>query len=193
MVMNSTLQRIKDKVRRNKYIANQIRMGLRFQMRALRKDRNLTQAELAELIGTKQSVISRVESRDADKLSIPTLLKLAEALDVGLVVRFEPIDTVAGWYDNLSPEKLAPQKSEKILEELEKPKVSDAVSETEEISALNDKAGYSQTSLPQQIGRTEGYFLLDKPETTQGEIEGYIPFQYFPLNLSGNTQGQYPN
>lgn len=115
-----TFERVEDKQRRNKYLANQIKIGLRFQLKALRKDRNLTQAEFAELTQTKQSVISRVENRGADKLSIPTLLKFAEALDVGLVVRFEPIDTVADWYDNLTPSKLAPKKSEDILKEIKK-------------------------------------------------------------------------
>lgn len=116
MEMNPTFERISDKQRRIRYLANQIRLGLRFQLRALRKERgNMTQAELANKLGTKQTVISRVENHDADKLSIPTLLKMAEALDVGLVVRFEPIDQVVDWYDNLSPSRLAPASSEEII------------------------------------------------------------------------------
>ena len=93
---------------------------MRFQLKALRKERKFTQEAFADLTQTKQSVISRVENHGADKLSIPTLLKFAEALDVGLVVRFERIDSVADWYDNLTPAKIAPQNSEDILKEIGK-------------------------------------------------------------------------
>lgn len=117
-VNSTTFERIEDKKRRNKYLANQIKLGLSFQLRALRKDRDLTQKDLADLLGTQQTVISRIENHNASKLSIPTLLKMAEVFDVGVVVRFEPIDIVADWYDNLSPLKLSPRKSEEIVKEL---------------------------------------------------------------------------
>ena len=118
MAMKKTFERIENKSRRSQYLANQIRLGLRFQMRALRKARgNMTQDELAKSIGSQQTAISRVENHNADRLSIPTLLKLAEAFDVGVVVRFEPIDDLVEWYDGLSPEKLAPRPSEEIIAE----------------------------------------------------------------------------
>ena len=117
-VNSTTFERIEDKKRRNKYLANQIKLGLSFQLRALRKDRNLTQKDLADLLGTQQTVISRIENHNASKLSIPTILKMAEVFDVGVVVRFEPIDIIADWFDNLSPSKLSPQKSEDIVKEL---------------------------------------------------------------------------
>ena len=116
--MNPTIERISNKSRRARYLSNQIRLGLRFQLRALRKERNLTQADLAALTGSQQTVISRVENHNADRLSIPTLLKLADALDVGLVIRFEAIDQIVNWYDNLTPAKLAPKSSEEIIEEI---------------------------------------------------------------------------
>lgn len=119
MDVNSEIfERISDKRRRTRYLSNQIRLGLSFQMRSLRKERNLTQKQLAELIGTKQAVISRIENHNADRLSIPTLIKIAEVLDVGIIVRFEEIDTIVDWYENMSPAKLAPRSTKEILESL---------------------------------------------------------------------------
>lgn len=115
---NRKLKLIKDKELRNKFLADQIKIGLRYQLRSLRDSQDLTQKDLAELIGTKQSVISRLE-RNAERVSIPTLLDIAEALDVGVVVRFESIDTVLDWYSNSTQKKMTPRKSEEVLKELE--------------------------------------------------------------------------
>lgn len=111
-------KRLRDKELRNKFLADQIKIGLRYQLRSLRDAQGLTQKDLAELIGTKQSVISRLEKKP-ERVSIPTLLDIAEALDVGVVVRFEAIDTVLGWYSEPTQKKMTPRKSEEILKELE--------------------------------------------------------------------------
>lgn len=107
---------LQDRDLRNKYVRDQIKIGLRNQLRALRDDRGWTQGELAELIGTKQSVISRIE-KDPVRVGIPVYLDIAEKLDVAFVVRFEAIDTFAHWYDNPSQRKMAPPSSEAILSE----------------------------------------------------------------------------
>ena len=53
----------------------------------IRKDSNLTQAELAERSGNKQQVISRIENKE----NSPTLKTLCSILDVlGYEIRFEP-------------------------------------------------------------------------------------------------------
>ncbi len=52
-----------------------------------RIENNLTQKELAEKIGTKQSAISRLENDDYNP-SIEFLDKVARALDKKLVIRF---------------------------------------------------------------------------------------------------------
>lgn len=55
-----------------------------------RKQRGLTQVALAEKIGTKQSVISRLEIGRANP-SVAFLKKLAQALQTRLEIRFTPL------------------------------------------------------------------------------------------------------
>ena len=53
----------------------------------------LTQAELAELIGTTQSVIARLEDADYEGHSLSMLQRIAEALGQRLEVSFTPAAT----------------------------------------------------------------------------------------------------
>ena len=52
----------------------------------LRKEKGLSQKELAELIGTKQSAISRLENENYN-FSIELLVKIAKAFDKELEVK----------------------------------------------------------------------------------------------------------
>lgn len=47
----------------------------------LRKEKNITQKELAEKIGTSQPAIARLESGSYNKVSLSFLRRVAEALD----------------------------------------------------------------------------------------------------------------
>lgn len=62
-----------------------------YQVACRRIERGITQAELAERVGTKQSGISRLESGAQDP-SIALLRRIAEALDCRLEVRLVPVD-----------------------------------------------------------------------------------------------------
>lgn len=111
--------RLKDKRYRDIFNAGEVRRIVPFQLRALRAEREWTQAELGDKAGMPQTVISRIENGDAASLNLKTLLKLATAFDVSLVVRFEPVDRVLDWLDNLSPEVMSPRKAAEILAEME--------------------------------------------------------------------------
>jgi transcriptional regulator with XRE-family HTH domain len=56
---------------------------------AQRRARDLSQAELAELTGTTQSAIARLEAGGRPP-RIDTLLRIAEALDCELIVELRP-------------------------------------------------------------------------------------------------------
>jgi ribosome-binding protein aMBF1 (putative translation factor) len=60
-----------------------------------RHARGLSQAELAELCGTTQSAIARLESGGRPP-RIDTLLRIADALDCNLVVELRPRTTAKG-------------------------------------------------------------------------------------------------
>jgi transcriptional regulator with XRE-family HTH domain len=123
-ISSNAFQKLKDVKRRRRFIANQIKNAFAFQVRALRKAREMSQQELAKEAETTQALISRIERNGATNLSVKTLQKIADAFDVALVVRLEPIDRLLHWVDNLSPEAMAFPKSAQILAEMEAAAVS---------------------------------------------------------------------
>lgn len=52
----------------------------------------LTQAQLADLIGTKQPVIARLEDADYEGHSLSMLQRIADALHQRIAIRFVPAD-----------------------------------------------------------------------------------------------------
>ena len=58
----------------------------------LRRQRGLSQEELAQEVGTKQPAIARIESGRYHGMSVATLEKLAKALKAKLVIRFEELE-----------------------------------------------------------------------------------------------------
>ena len=77
--------------RRREPIDDESRLWLALAARVAdqRRARRLSQAELADLCGTTQSAIARVE-RGARPPRLDTLLRIAEALDCELVVELRP-------------------------------------------------------------------------------------------------------
>ncbi|MDP8246348.1 MAG: helix-turn-helix transcriptional regulator [Candidatus Hinthialibacter antarcticus] len=55
-----------------------------------RQEAGLTQTELAKLVGTTQSVISRLEDADYEGHSLPMLNRIAAALHKKLEIQFVP-------------------------------------------------------------------------------------------------------
>jgi len=66
------------------------KLSIATQIYSLRQQNGLTQKELADRIGTTQSVISRLENTDYESERIETLQKLAAALHCHLELRFIP-------------------------------------------------------------------------------------------------------
>ena len=56
----------------------------------LREEAGLTQARLAQMIGTTESVISRLENSDYEGHSLKMLKRIAEALNKRVEIRFVP-------------------------------------------------------------------------------------------------------
>jgi transcriptional regulator with XRE-family HTH domain len=86
-----------DKGNRDAFVAQEIATTIPFQIRALRTARRLSQKKLGELAGMRQETVSLLENPDYGRVTIRTLLRLAAAFDVGLLVRFVPYSTVVDW------------------------------------------------------------------------------------------------
>lgn len=91
----STLHKryIAGKVERQTYLeAERVNAEIARTIYDLRKEAGLTQKELADLIGTTQSVISRLEDADYDGHSLSMLSKIAKSLNKRLTVRMDAND-----------------------------------------------------------------------------------------------------
>jgi DNA-binding XRE family transcriptional regulator len=67
-------------------------LNLAQQLDRLRSEANLTQSQLAELVGTSHSVISRLENATYEGHSLSMLRRIAQALGHRVEVRFVPLD-----------------------------------------------------------------------------------------------------
>ena len=85
---DSALRRMIAEERSNAAVARQIY--------ELRTARGLTQRQLADLVGTKQPVIARLEDADYEGHSLSMLSRIADALGCSVAVSFVPRSPNAG-------------------------------------------------------------------------------------------------
>jgi transcriptional regulator with XRE-family HTH domain len=83
-------EKLQKKSYRNAYIAEHVRRGIAYQIRALREQRGWNQAMFSKELDKPQSVVSRLEDPSYGKVTIQTLLEVADVCDVALQVRFVP-------------------------------------------------------------------------------------------------------
>lgn len=138
----------------------------------LRKRAELTQAELAELIGTTQSVISRLEDADYDGHSLSMLQRIAEALEQRVIVEMTAKDPAIGdlrYVFHLFIQML--RRSKKLtIEELAKKTEIDR----DELVTMERNHGYRPT--PMTLHRLCGFYGI--PERKMLVLAGavrYVP------------------
>ncbi len=102
---------------RQAYLEASIEQGIAWQIRSNREARNMTQAELASKIGSQQSAVSRMEDPEYGGHSLGTLVKVANAFDCAIEIKFIPYSKLATDAEDLSPEALfaRPFSDEKTL------------------------------------------------------------------------------
>jgi transcriptional regulator with XRE-family HTH domain len=93
-------QELRDKEFRDQFFRTERELDIPAQLKALRKMRGLNQDELAQMIGTKQSGISRLERSSHGHWNLESLVKISEALDARLAVVIEPYEVVIARYKN---------------------------------------------------------------------------------------------
>jgi transcriptional regulator with XRE-family HTH domain len=105
----STFKELWPKFKRSKryreaFVAQHAKQEIGFQIRALLKQYDLTQAALAKRAGLTQGVVSRAADPSYGKLSIKTLLRIAAGFDVAFVGRFVPFSELPKWFDRIYSE-----------------------------------------------------------------------------------------
>lgn len=89
-----------------------VRTTIPFQIHANREARGLSQTELGELADMKPNAISRLESQSYRQFSIDSLLRLANAFDCGLLVKFVPFERMVDEFADVSQTALVVQSFE---------------------------------------------------------------------------------
>jgi len=87
------LDKLQKKVYRHAYLAEHVRHGIAYQIRAIRDQRGWNQGIFSKHLGKPQSVVCRLEDPSYGKFTIQTLLEIADVFDVALEVRFVPFST----------------------------------------------------------------------------------------------------
>ncbi len=99
-----------DKLRRKSYreayVEESVRTGVAYQIRAIREQRGWSQKKLADILGKPQSVVSRIEDPDYGKLSVQTLLEVAAALDVALLIQYVDFPELIARTRDVSPQAM---------------------------------------------------------------------------------------
>jgi transcriptional regulator with XRE-family HTH domain len=148
--------------------------GVCFQIRALREQREWSQAVLGKEAGMAPERISILEDPNAGtKPTLKTLLRIANACDVGLDVRFVPYSTVIDRSTKTNLKELEVSSFSQELPELEE---SIAVQITKQESSeapakQKDRAvhlqGLTNTDIAMMTASTGGYPRIFQPQTSE--------------------------
>jgi transcriptional regulator with XRE-family HTH domain len=91
---------------RSAFVEEKIRSGLAAQIKTIREKMAMNQKDFASLLGRSQSWVSRLEDPNEPVPTIPTLLTVANKLDIGLKVCFVPFSELIDDLIGLSPDRL---------------------------------------------------------------------------------------
>ena len=100
--------RLRDRDYREAFLSSTINSTIAYQIRDLRREHDLGQADLGNLTGMKQTAISRLENPDYGNLSVNTLKRIAKAFDVALMVRFIPYSELTRWRLTIGSKEMTP-------------------------------------------------------------------------------------
>jgi transcriptional regulator with XRE-family HTH domain len=87
------LSSLRDQDYRRQFVAERVRSSMALQIRALREQRKMSQTALGEELGMAQTWVSKLENPDYGKMTVATLLRLADAFDTDLEIKFRPFST----------------------------------------------------------------------------------------------------
>ncbi len=89
---------------RREIVSSMLKRGTAMQIQGMMKQREWTQAQLAEKSGLTQGVISRAANPAYGNLTFNTVIDIAAGFDVAFIGRFVPFSEFARWVRNLRDE-----------------------------------------------------------------------------------------
>lgn len=92
---------------REEFVATYARRAFPFQVRAIMKEREISQAALAADSGLTQGVISRASNPAYGKLTLNTIIRIVGGLDMGLIIRIVPFSRMVREYDHFTEAEMA--------------------------------------------------------------------------------------
>lgn len=177
-VRQQLLQSFRDSDYRHVFVSERVRSSVALQIRALRQRRSMTQKDLGETLQMAQTWVSKLENPEYGKMTVATLLRLAEAFDTDLEIKFRPFSkmldilpaqgpeyfNVPSFKEEFGSEELGPadlQKVKSIEERLRSAEQGDAYSQSDE-----PRAPLPRKKLPALAGASayqEQYGTLKSP------------------------------
>jgi transcriptional regulator with XRE-family HTH domain len=149
-------RKFQDKAYRDGFVGAQLSDGIAAQIALLRERVGMSQAQLAEAAGMKQSRISVLENPSYEGVNTTTLKRIAAAFDVALIVRFVPFSELLNWAVNFDEDQLAPssysrdpafQRSADAPLDRERPENLQAAESNKPIAVVNAEISASQRPL----------------------------------------------
>jgi transcriptional regulator with XRE-family HTH domain len=185
------LAKLKNKAYRAAFVIEHVKTSVPLQIHALREQFGWTQGQLAERAKTTQTVISRLEDPNYGNLSLNSLLKLASAFDIGLLVKFVPFSRLLNEFKDLSPQALF---AKPFIEELPNLEAWAKESTTEESTVFKQGPSYATASgsvisggmIVSDIGGTS-IVKNDKAATTDKSSQGVVPKSEIPFTILKNV------
>jgi transcriptional regulator with XRE-family HTH domain len=105
--LNRLWQKLKkSKKYREQFVAAQAKRAFPFQVRAIMRKRGLSQEQLATRSKLTQGVISRAVNPNYGNLTINTIVRVADGLDMAYLGILVPFSELAKWVSNLSEESV---------------------------------------------------------------------------------------
>jgi len=100
------VERLQLKEEREALVESQIFVGIPMQLHSMRRREGWSQKELADRAGDHQGRISLLENIGYESYTVKTLIRIAAAFDVALIVKFAPFSELADQAAHLSERRL---------------------------------------------------------------------------------------
>lgn len=169
--MSDTVERLREELKDTEYSEGYAESFLdsyiATQIKVLREQAGLSQQGLADLIGTRQAVVSRIENVNYSKWNISTLKKLARAFRVRVKVSFETYGSLLADVATFSKESL-------IREPRERDTLLNAPIPVVQSRARSSRTNHRKRAHPRSLNLTSAHVLQSsmEPESRNVRVFG---------------------